>query len=116
MSNYFPQEYQLAPLVEDLYAVIEKHLGPASGLKRVSVDYDDIHDATRAALIIYATLSGGNRQSQLGCANRLGINRNTLRKNLRANKYLEPLAYALFPPVKQDLYALKCKMGLASRG
>jgi DNA-binding protein Fis len=113
---YFKQEYQLDPLVEDLYAVIEKHVGPTNGMKRVSIDYDNMHDALRAALIIYATLSGGNRQSQLGCSDRLGINRNTLRKNLRGNKYLEPLAYALFPVGKQDLYALKCKMGLNRNG
>jgi DNA-binding protein Fis len=113
---YFKQEYKLDPLVEDLFAVLEKHCGPTNGMKRVSIDYDNMHDALRAALIIYATLSGGNRQSQLGCSGRLGINRNTLRKNLRHNKYLEPLTYALFPATKQDLYALKCKMGLNRNG
>jgi DNA-binding protein Fis len=113
---YFKQEYQLDPLVEDLYAVIEKHVGPTNGIKRVSTDFHNMHDALSAALVIYATLSGGNRQSQLACSYRLGINRNTLRKNLRGNKYLEPLAYALFPATRQDLYALKCKMGLVRNG
>ena len=116
MSNYFKQEYQLAPLVEDLYAVLEKHLGQTNTFKRVVFDNNDVQDAFRAATVIYTVLSSGNRQSQSYCSERLDINRNTLRKNLRLNKYLEPLSYALFPSRPQDLYALKCKMGLVKRG
>ena len=111
--SYFNQEYMLSPLVVEFFKVLEDHYGQTNGMRKVSLNYNDVQDAAKAAVVIYAALAAGNNQSKKRCAMRIGMNRNTLNKVMRANEYLSQVDDALFPSEKQDLYALKCKMGLA---
>jgi DNA-binding NtrC family response regulator len=115
MTNYFQQEYQLDPLVEDLYAVLEKHCGNPTQMFKLTANAHDIQDAVMAALIIWAALA--KRGVQTDTSERLKINRNTLRKHIRNNKYLAVVCEPLFnrDPMR-DMLALKCKMGLNRNG
>ena len=114
MSNYFTQEYQLAPLVEDLYAVIEKHCGNPTQPWKLSSSAVDARNAMMAALILWAAFN--KRGVQNKTADKLGITRTTLSRILKSNKYIFPVAEPLFnrDPTR-DMYALKCKMGLVKR-
>ena len=111
MSNYFEHEYKLSPLVEDIYALINKHYGNPLGYKKLKGDKEDLFQAVNAALIIWGALAA--KGTQLGASEKLGINRNTVRKMIKNNKYLEPVRSDLFKTNDYDAYAMKNKMRLA---
>jgi DNA-binding NtrC family response regulator len=115
MTNYFQQEYQLDPLVEDLYAVLEKHCGNPTQPWKLASKATDAEEAMLAALIIWAALA--KRGVQISTSEKLGITRTTLTRRIRDNKYLSPVAEPLFDrdPMR-DMLALKCKMGLNRNG
>jgi DNA-binding protein Fis len=117
MSNYFEHEYKLDPLVEGMFHAFEQQNGPCITPYKNSADLEDFVNAATAAAIIWAILNC--KGSQIMAAKKLGINRNTLRKHIVNNKYLQPVVDSGFLVCKKytyPAYELKCKMGLNRNG
>jgi hypothetical protein len=108
------QDRFLEPLVEDLYAVIEKHCGDPTSYHKLDGNHHKIHFATMAALIIWAAMA--SKCNKVKASNKIGINRNTLHMHMKNNKYIEPVKDLIFDKDNIFMDVLKCRMGLNKNG
>ena len=104
---------KLEPLVEDLYGIIERYCGNPLAPYKLKGNERDLHYAMMAALIIWSGFA--SRGSQTLSAEKIKVNRNTIRKHLRENKYLEPINGIIFGNRQNNFHIIKHQLGLENR-